>query len=73
MFDNRRAPLIEQTIANQNLGAREITVGTKPHHHQNLTKRGRTMTSPSRRSPVTHGDRNERPAQVMRSSRVSNK
>lgn len=28
MFDNRCAPLIEQTIANQNLGAREITVAT---------------------------------------------
>lgn len=27
VLDNRRAPLIEQTITNQNLGAREITVG----------------------------------------------
>ncbi|WP_136246399.1 hypothetical protein [Mycobacterium intracellulare] len=30
VFDNRNAPLIEQTIAHQNLGVREITIGT--HH-----------------------------------------
>ena len=30
MFDNRNAELIEQTIAHQDLGVREITVAT--HH-----------------------------------------